>query len=75
MRWWFAPAIVTLGSIMAKRQRLKCLAKAFVRDESGQAALEYALIGTVISIIIYGAMSVMSANMKGRYEAISAAFQ
>lgn len=37
--------------------------RAFIRDESGATAMEYALIATLISVAIIGAATTMGSNL------------
>jgi len=43
---------------------------AFGRDESGATAIEYALIATIISIVIVAALSVIGSNIKTMFQSI-----
>jgi pilus assembly protein Flp/PilA len=37
---------------------------AFARDERGATAIEYALIATIISIVVVGALSLIGSHLK-----------
>jgi pilus assembly protein Flp/PilA len=43
---------------------------AFVLDERGSTAIEYALIATVISIVIVGALSLIGSHIKAMFQSI-----
>jgi pilus assembly protein Flp/PilA len=43
---------------------------AFARDESGSTAIEYALIATIISIVIVGALSLTGSEIKAMFQSI-----
>jgi pilus assembly protein Flp/PilA len=44
--------------------------KRFVVDEGGATAIEYALIGSLLSIVIIGAVGALNGSMTGIYEEI-----
>lgn len=44
--------------------------KRFVADEGGATAIEYALIGSLLSIVIIGAVGALNGSMTGIYEEI-----
>lgn len=44
--------------------------KRFVADEGGATAIEYALIGSLLSIAIIGAVGALNGSMTGIYEEI-----
>jgi len=43
---------------------------AFARDECGSTALEYALIATLISIVVVGALSLIGSHIKAMFQSI-----
>ena len=43
---------------------------AFARDECGSTALEYALIATLISIVVVGALSLIGSHIKAMFQGI-----
>lgn len=45
----------------------------FFRDESGATAIEYALVGSVISVACIGAMTMVGNNLLRIYTAITTA--
>ncbi len=46
----------------------------FLRDEAGATAIEYALIGGLISIVIVAAIGSMSASLGSMFQAVTAGF-
>ena len=44
--------------------------RAFARDECGSTALEYALIATLISIVVGGALSLIGSHIKAMFQSI-----
>jgi pilus assembly protein Flp/PilA len=46
----------------------------FLRDERGTTAIEYALIASVISIVIVGAATSVGSSLEGFFEKVAAAF-
>jgi pilus assembly protein Flp/PilA len=46
----------------------------FLRDERGATAIEYALIASVISIVIAGAATSIGSSLEGIFEAVAAGF-
>ena len=50
--------------------RLRLLLKAFAADRSGATAIEYALIGSMISIVIVGTLVSMNGSLTGIYTII-----
>ena len=42
----------------------------FVRDERGATAIEYALIATIISIVIVSALSLIGSEIKAMFQSI-----
>jgi len=45
----------------------------FVKDDSGPSAIEYGLIGALISIVAVAAMTLIGTNLQGTYNAVAAA--
>jgi pilus assembly protein Flp/PilA len=43
---------------------------AFARDECGSTAIEYALIATLISIVVVGALSLIGSHIKAMFQSI-----
>jgi pilus assembly protein Flp/PilA len=43
---------------------------AFARDERASTAIEYALIATIISIVIIGALSLIGSHIKAMFQSI-----
>ena len=43
---------------------------AFARDECGSTAIEYALIATIISIVVVGALSLIGSHIKAMFQSI-----
>jgi pilus assembly protein Flp/PilA len=50
----------------------RTLCSAFRRDTRGVTAIEYALLGALIAMVIIGAVSVLGSNVKALYEFIAA---
>ena len=48
--------------------------KAFARDESGATAIEYALIATIISIVIVAAVTSIGTQIKAMFQSVVAGF-
>jgi pilus assembly protein Flp/PilA len=46
----------------------------FLRDERGATSIEYALIASVISIVIVGAATSIGSSLEGIFEAVAAGF-
>jgi pilus assembly protein Flp/PilA len=46
----------------------------FASDESGVAAIEYALIGGLIALVIIGAMALVGANLSAKFAAVAGGF-
>ena len=49
------------------------LPMAFVKDESGGTAMEYALIAAFISVVIVGAVTTIGTTLKGFFQTVAAA--
>ncbi|WP_343656626.1 Flp family type IVb pilin [Cupriavidus sp.] len=49
-----------------------CRTRTFRRDTRGVTAIEYALLGALIAMVIIGAVSVLGGNVKTLYEFIAA---
>ena len=47
---------------------------AFAHDESGATAIEYALIATIISIVIIGSVSSIGTQIKAKLQSVMAGF-
>ncbi len=45
------------------REKVKVLWTAFIDDESGATAIEYALIGTLIAVAIIGGMNALAGSI------------
>jgi pilus assembly protein Flp/PilA len=58
-------------------QRKNLLMQAFisqlVKDESGTTAIEYGLIGTLITVVCIGGMTLVGAQLQGVYNAVTTA--
>lgn len=50
--------------------RLKILLKGFLADRSGATAIEYALIASLLSIVIVGSLLALNDGMTGVYDRI-----
>ncbi|TDQ61491.1 pilus assembly protein Flp/PilA [Maritalea mobilis] len=48
--------------------------KRFWADESGTTAIQYAMIGTLISVAILGAVTGLSGNLGNVFNAVATAF-
>ncbi len=46
----------------------------FLRDERGVTSIEYALIASLIGMVIIGAVGVVGDNLTGIFESVSAGF-
>lgn len=46
----------------------------FAQDESGVAAIEYALIAGLIALVIVGAMGLIRSNLSARFAAVAGGF-
>ena len=46
----------------------------FVRDESGTTAIEYALIASLISVVIVTAVTTIGTTLTGFFQTVAAAF-
>jgi pilus assembly protein Flp/PilA len=44
-----------------------------VKDESGTTAIEYSLIGALITVVCIGGMTVVGTQLQGIYNAVSTA--
>jgi pilus assembly protein Flp/PilA len=51
------------------------LISAFVQDESGATAIEYALIAAGISVVIVAVVGGVGSSLSGRFSAISGALK
>lgn len=47
--------------------------KRFLRDESGATAIEYSLIGTLVSLAIIGAVTILAGNLGDIFVNVEAA--
>lgn len=56
------------------RDRLGAVLCAFIGDECGTTAIEYALIGAGLSIVILGAVNAAGGTVTGLYDAVVSAF-
>lgn len=45
--------------------------KQFLKDESGQGMVEYALIIALIAIVLVGALTAVKGGLKGKFDAIA----
>ena len=54
---------------------MKALAKSFRADESGATAIEYALIGSLISIVIVAALTSMGVSLRAKFNTIAVNLQ
>jgi pilus assembly protein Flp/PilA len=50
---------------------MKSLLSGFVRDESGATAIEYGLIGALISVIIITAVKLVGTNLSATFNKIA----
>lgn len=48
----------------------QCALRAFVSDETGATAIEYALLGSLISVAIIGAVMALNESMVDMYDYI-----
>lgn len=48
-------------------------ASCFVRDESAVTSIEYALLGSLIAVVIVGSVTKLGINVLALYEIVSAA--
>ncbi|QYY30843.1 Flp family type IVb pilin [Cupriavidus pinatubonensis] len=53
-------------------QRRDTLWKSFRRDERGVTAIEYALLGALIAMVIVGAVSLLGTQVRALYELVVA---
>jgi pilus assembly protein Flp/PilA len=51
-------------------QHRRTLLKVFISDSSGATAIEYALIASLLSVVIIGALVAMNGSLTGVYERI-----
>jgi pilus assembly protein Flp/PilA len=51
-----------------------CALKCFLFREDGVTAIEYALVASLIAIVILGTITLLGTNVKGLYDTIAAAF-
>jgi pilus assembly protein Flp/PilA len=64
----------TAGRLPHARRRLAIAAHAarsLVKDTSGATAIEYALIGTIISIIIVASLTAIGTNLSGFFTSVA----
>ena len=54
----------------ARRRAMRALVSAFLKDESGATAIEYALIAAGIAIAIIGAVNGVGEGLKGKLKDI-----
>ena len=50
------------------------LARCFLQNDRGATSIEYAMIASVVSIVILTAVLGLSSNLKAAYESVQAAF-
>jgi pilus assembly protein Flp/PilA len=50
---------------------MKSLISRFVKDESGATAIEYGLIGALISVIIIAAVKLVGSNLSSTFDKIA----
>lgn len=50
---------------------MKTLISRFVKDESGATAIEYGLIGALISVIIIAAVKTVGSNLSNTFDKIA----
>ncbi len=48
--------------------------KRFLRDERGATAIEYALIGAIVSIVIVSGATMIGTSIKGSFGQVSSGF-
>jgi pilus assembly protein Flp/PilA len=46
----------------------------FLRDEAGATAIEYALIGAIISIVIIGGATTIGSTLRTTFQSVGSAF-
>jgi pilus assembly protein Flp/PilA len=51
------------------------LARRLLADEAGATAIEYALIGTLISIVIIGALTTIGGSLRTKFNAVAVNLQ
>lgn len=51
---------------------IQVFCRTFWRDSNGVTAIEYALLGALIAMVIIGAVGVLGGNVKALYEFIAA---
>ena len=49
---------------------MKALCKRFARDESGATAIEYALVGTLISVVIVASVTALGLRVADLYDVV-----
>jgi pilus assembly protein Flp/PilA len=49
---------------------MRALVLTFLRDESGSTAIEYALIASLIAVVIITAVTTLGTNLKATYNTI-----
>jgi pilus assembly protein Flp/PilA len=54
---------------------MKALPSRFCKDESGATAIEYALIASLISIVIVGALTTMGTSLKAKFNQVAVQLQ
>ncbi|HTK35982.1 MAG TPA: Flp family type IVb pilin [Caulobacteraceae bacterium] len=50
---------------------MRALVLRFVRDEAGATAIEYALIASLIALVIIGGVTTLGSNLRGTYNNIA----
>jgi pilus assembly protein Flp/PilA len=50
---------------------MRALVFRFLRDETGATAIEYAIIASMIALVIVGAVTALGTNLRGTYNNIS----
>ena len=52
---------------LEERTRVNTVFHKFLRDESGATAIEYALIASLIAVVIIAGVTSIGANLKGNF--------
>ena len=50
-------------------------AQAFIRDENGATAIEYALMGSLLALVLVGALSALGTGLSSEFSEISNAIK
>lgn len=55
--------------------KLRALSRSFWRDTSGATAIEYALIASLVAMVIIGTVTALGTSLTSKYENTAAAMQ